>query len=55
MVQRGLKINMKKTKSMVTGNKLERGFSQEDGHVDAVEEGWKQTLCNCVCCSSGSI
>ena len=41
MEQRGLKINM------VTGNKeLERGFSQDDCHVDAVEEGWEQTECN---------
>ena len=25
--------------------RLESGFSQEDGHVDAVEDGWEQTLC----------
>ena len=38
MEQQRLKINLEKTKSMVTGNKeLERGFSQEDGHLDAVE------------------
>ena len=36
---------MEKTKSMVTENKVERGFSQEDGHVDVLEEGWEQTLC----------
>ena len=47
MEQRGLKINTEKTKSVVTGNtvRIERGLSQENGHVDTVEEGWDQTLC----------
>ena len=44
MEQGGLKVNKEKTKSMVTGNKARKRFSQEDGHLDAVEEGWKQTL-----------
>ena len=30
---------------MVTGKKQRRKFNQEDGHVDAVEEEWKQTQC----------
>ena len=42
MEQRGLKINIKKTKSVVLHLEIgqERGFSQEDD----LEEGWEQTL-----------
>ena len=37
MELRGLKINMKKTKSMVTGNKARERIQ--------AREGWEQTLC----------
>ena len=29
---------------MVTRIRIERGFSQEDGRMNAVKEGWEQSL-----------
>ena len=40
MDQKGLKINMEKTKMIVTGNKAR---IQQESHVDVVEEEWEQT------------
>ena len=45
MEQRGLNINMDKTKLMVTGKKQRRKFNKKDGLVDAVKEEWEQTQC----------
>ena len=45
MEQRELKRKWKRQNQQCLKIRVEKRLIQEDGHVDAVEEGWEQTLC----------